>query len=58
MKVNMPSPETFDDEYDDEGVEEQLAKKNATVSRRNGTVRECASLIYSSISHTTYQLIF
>ena len=40
MKVNMPSPETFDDEYDDEGLEEQLAKRNAKVSRRNGTVSE------------------
>ncbi|CAB9524504.1 expressed unknown protein [Seminavis robusta] len=30
--VNMPSPETFDDEYDDESMEEQVAAKNAKVS--------------------------
>jgi hypothetical protein len=30
-KVNMPSPETFDDEYDDTREEEEAAKKDASV---------------------------
>ena len=32
QSVTMPSPESFDDEYDDEALEEVMAKKNATVS--------------------------
>ena len=29
--VNLPSPESFDDEYDNEALEEAVAKKNAKV---------------------------
>lgn len=33
--VTFPSPEKFDDEYDDQGLEEALAKQNAKRSMAN-----------------------
>ena len=40
--VNHPSPEPFDDEYDNEALEEVMAKKNAKVSVHRYACIMCA----------------